>query len=331
MAGNLTSKKAGWLTRPASSSIWLLRALARAAVVIGCVMIAVFFLIRLVPGDPVKMILGEYATDEAITAMRSQLGLDLPLLQQFGRFLQQFLTSGDTGASIVYEVSTRELIASRAPVTLLLVAMAALLAIAVSLVLAVWAATHKDKWVDHIIRVLPAVSLGMPVFWVGLLLILVFSVKLRIFPVGGSGEGLGNMLYSLTLPAITVALSQIPSLVRSLRVQMLEVLESDFVVALKAAGIPSRIILFRHVLRNSAIPALMLFGVNLAYLMGGTLVIEQVFGLKGIGSLLFSAISNRDFPLIQGIALYCAIAVVIVGLLTEILAGLLDPRTKGES
>lgn len=111
---------------------------------------------------------------------------------------------------------------------------------------------------------------------------------------------------------------------------MLEVLESDFVVTLKAAGIPGRVILVKHVLRNSALPALMLLGVNIAYLMGGTLVIEQVFGLKGIGSLLFSAISNRDFPVIQGIALYCALSVVIIGFVIEVASGYLDPRTKGE-
>lgn len=137
-------------------------------------------------------------------------------------------------------------------------------------------------------------------------------------------------MHSLALPAITVAFSQIPTLVRSLRAQMLEVLESDFVVTLKAAGIPSRVILFKHVLRNSALPTLMLMGVNISYLIGGTLVVEQVFGIKGIGSLLFTSISKRDFPVIQGIALYCALAVVIISLLIEIISWWLDPRTKGK-
>jgi peptide/nickel transport system permease protein len=171
----------------------------------------------------------------------------------------------------------------------------------------------------------------MPVFWLGLLLILVFGVRLRAFPVGGVGIGPWGLLHGLVLPAVTIALSQVPALVRSLRVQILEVLESEFVVALEAAGIPRRVVLFRHVLRNAAVPALMLFGVNVAYLMGGTLVVEQVFGLRGIGSLLFSAIANRDFPLIQGVALYCAVAVVLVGLVTELVAGILDPRTRNSS
>lgn len=309
---------------------WLGTALVRALIVILCVMTAVFFLIRIVPGDPAKMILGEYSTPEALQAMHHTLGLDLPIWEQFVRFIQTLFTQGDTGNSIVSGTSTRELIAQRAPVTLLLIVMASVLAIAAALLLAVIAATQKDKLLDHLIRIIPAVTLGMPVFWVGLLFILLFSVRLGWFPVGGSGEGGLSTLHSLVLPAVTVAFSQIPTLVRSLRAQMLEVLESEFVVTLRAAGIPSRVILFKHVLRNSALPTLMLLGVNISYLIGGTLVVEQVFGIKGIGSLLFTSISSRDFPVIQGIALYCALAVVMISLLTEIISGWLDPRTKAQ-
>ncbi|RUT43287.1 ABC transporter permease [Paenibacillus anaericanus] len=276
------------------------------------------------------MILGEYSTPEAIESMHHTLGLDLPLWEQFVRFVQNLLINGDTGSSIISGTSSRELIAERAPVTLLLIAMASLLAILISLVLATLAATHKDRLLDHMIRIFPTITLGMPVFWVGLLLILIFSVRLGWFPVGGVGEGVTGTLHSLILPAITVAFSQIPTLIRSLRAQMLEVLESDFVVTLKAAGIPNRVILMKHVLRNSALPTLMLLGVNISYLIGGTLVVEQVFGIKGIGSLLFSSISKRDFPVIQGIALYCAISVVIISLLIEIASWRLDPRTKGK-
>lgn len=312
-----------------SSYRWLFITAARSLIVIACVMVAVFFLIRIVPGDPAKMILGEYSTPEALESMHHALGLDLSLGEQFLRFLSNLFTQGDTGNSIVSGTSTRILIADRAPVTLLLIAMSSVLAIVIALLLATIAATNKNKWPDHLIRIFPTITMGMPVFWVGLLLIVLFGVQLKWFPVGGIGEGWRGMLYSLVLPSITVAFSQMPTLVRSLRAQMLEVLESDFIVTLKAAKIPSRVILFKHVLRNAALPTLMLFGVNLSYLIGGTLVVEQVFGIKGIGSLLFSSISNRDFPVIQGIALYCAIAVVIISLLVEILSWWLDPRTKG--
>ncbi|MBR2989834.1 MAG: ABC transporter permease, partial [Solobacterium sp.] len=130
----------------------------------------------------------------------------------------------------------------------------------------------------------------------------------------------------LTLPAITVAFGQIPPLVRSLRERILEVLESDFVVTLKAAGVSKRVILFRHVLRNAFVPSLMLFSVNLSYLIGGTLVVEQVFAVRGVGKLLFEAISNRDFPLVQAIALYCAVFVVVISLVSELIAHKADPR-----
>ncbi|WP_339224949.1 ABC transporter permease [Paenibacillus sp. FSL H8-0332] len=310
---------------------WLALALVRALIVILCVMTAVFFLIRIVPGDPAKMILGEYSTPEALKNMHHTLGLDLSLWDQFTRFVKLLFTQGDTGNSIIAGTSSRELIAERAPVTLLLIIIASGLAIITALLLATVAATHKDKLLDHLIRIIPAVTLGMPVFWVGILFILFFSVRLGWFPVGGIGEGWSGTLHSLVLPAVTIAFSQIPTLVRSLRAQMLEVLESEFVVTLRAAGIPSRVILFKHVLRNSALPTLMLLGVNVSYLIGGTLVVEQVFGIKGIGSLLFTSISNRDFPVIQGIALYCALAVVIISLLIEMISGWLDPRTKGKS
>jgi peptide/nickel transport system permease protein len=308
--------------------IW--QALLKAAAVIICVVVVVFFIIRLVPGDPVKMILGEHSTPEAALKLRHQLGLDLTVWQQFLRFLHNLFVNGDTGNSIVYGISTRALIAQRVPVSLMLILMAIIIAIIVSMVLAVTAATHRDGVQDHLIRILPTITLGMPIFWVGLLLILLFGVWLRVFPVGGVSGGVGGTLYSLTLPAITVALSQIPSLVRSLRAQILDVLESDFVVTLRAAGIPKNVILFKHVLRNSSIPTLMLLGVNVSYLIGGTLVVEQVFDIRGVGSLLFSSISSRDFPVIQGIALYCAVAVVIISFVIEIISYCLDPRLKGE-
>jgi peptide/nickel transport system permease protein len=316
--------------RSRGSYNWLVIALVKALTVILCVMTAVFFIIRIVPGDPAKMILGEYSTPEALESMHHTLGLDLSLWEQFIRFVQTLFTHGDTGNSIIIGTSSRELIMQRAPVTLLLIVMACALAIFMSLLLATLAATHKDKLLDHLIRIFPTITLGMPIFWVGILLILLFSVRLGWFPVGGVSEGWLGTLHSLALPAITVAFSQIPTLVRSLRAQMLEVLESDFVVTLKAAGIPNRVILFKHVLRNSALPTLMLLGVNISYLIGGTLVVEQVFGIKGIGSLLFTSISKRDFPVIQGIALYCALSVVIISLLIEIISWWLDPRTKGK-
>ena len=304
---------------------WMTRAIFRAALVIALVTTAVFLLIRLVPGDPIVMVLGEHASDEAVENMRHQLNLDVSLQEQFIIFIKNIFLHADTGISIKYGISCRSLILQYAPVTLMLTAMSMTIAVVVSLMLAFTAATHKNGIADHIIRVIPVITHGMPIFWVGLILILVFAVNLKWFPVGGIQNGIGGMVYSLVLPAVTVAFGQIPPLVRSLREELIETLDADFVLTLKAARMP-RIIMWKHVLRNASVPTLMLLSVNLSYLIGGTLVVEQVFAIKGIGKLLFEAISNRDFPLVEGITMYCAIFVVLISLIVDLLAIKLDPR-----
>ena len=300
---------------------------ARAVLVALCVMLAVFFLVRIIPGDPAVMILGEHADPGALEEVRRTMGLDLPFGAQFVRFLTNVFTRGDTGDSIKYGISCRTLIFRKAPVTLLLILLSMAVTSVLSVLLAFAAAIRRDSIFDRVIRVVPAVTQGMPEFWTGLLFILVFAVHLRIFPVGGTGTGAAGLLTSLILPALTVLFGQIPPLVRSLRQEILEVLDSDFVTALKAAGLPFSGICLRHVLRNALVPALMLFGVNVSYLIGGTLVIEQVFDIDGVGGLLFEAISNRDYPLIQAVALYCAVLVVLVSLLTDLLVRRIDPAT----
>lgn len=304
------------------------RLLARVLPVMLGVVVAVFFLLRLVPGDPARMILGERATPESIAALREQLGLDLPLWQQFWNFLVQLVTQFDTGDSLVTGTSSRLLIAERAPVSLGIVAFAVLLAIVIAVPLALTAARNRDGWADHLVRILPTIGMGMPLFWIGLLLIIVFAVQLRWFPVGGVGSGPGEPLRSLFLPALAVALGLAPPLIRSLRAQLVEVFEADFVTTLRAARIPERRVLGRHVLRNAALPTLTLLSVNTAYLIGGTLVVEKVFGINGLGTLLFQSIGNRDFPVVQGVALYCAVVVVLVTTLTGALSTLLDPRLR---
>jgi peptide/nickel transport system permease protein len=296
-------------------------------VVIG-VVVVVFLLLRMVPGDPALMILGERASPAAIEAMHVRLGLDDPWWQQFIAFVTELFTHGDTGNSLVYGIPSRTLIFERAPVTLLLVSMAMGIAVIMAVPLATTAALHRNGLLDHCIRILSIVSLGMPTFWFGIMLIALFAVKLRWFPAGGVDLSRGGLavLRSLFLPAFTVALAQTPSLIRSLRTEILEVLTSNFVVTLKAAELPHPVILYKHVLRNAALPTLVLLGVNAAYLIGGTLVIEQVFDIDGIGSLIFTAISNRDFPVVQGIAFYSAIMVVVIGFIIEVLVRILDPR-----
>ncbi len=305
---------------------WLRRtALTVVPVVVG-VVLAVFFLLRLVPGDPARMILGDQATDESVAQLRRTLGLDQPLGRQFLDFVTTIVTRGDTGDSLVYGVSTRELILARVPTSLVLIVLAVLFTTVIAVSLAVAAARHRDGPVDHLVRVLPTITLGMPSFWTGLLLILLFAVTLGWFPVGGVGEGAGGILHSLVLPALTLSLGLAPPLIRSLRERLLETYSADFVTTLRAAGVPERRVVLGHVLRNAAAPTATLLGVNVAYLIGGTLVVERVFAINGLGTLLFNAIGNRDFPVVQGVALYCALGVVVISVLVDLLVHRLDPR-----
>ncbi|MDQ7992248.1 MAG: ABC transporter permease [Propionicimonas sp.] len=307
---------------------WLVRTLASVVPVVVGVVLGVFFLLRIVPGDPAQMILGDQATTASIEELRSRLGLDLPLSQQFAAFLAGIVSNGDLGRSLVTDQPVSALIGERVGITLALVALALVFTVLLAVPLALAAAVNRDGPVDHVVRALPAVGMAMPAFWIGLLLVLVFGLGLRWFPVGGIGSGPGEPLRSLVLPALTVALGMSPPLVRSLREQLVEVLDADFVATARAAGLPARRVLGVHVLRNAAVPTLALLGVNVAYLIGGTLVVEKVFAINGMGALLFSAVSTRDFPVVQGIALFCALAVVVVSLATDLLVGVLDPRLR---
>lgn len=288
------------------------------------VVVATFFLLRLVPGDPAQAILGDQATNASVEALRVKLGLTKPLWQQFVDFVVQLVTHGDTGSSLVSGTSTRTLIFQHAGVSIGIVALAIVFSIVIAVPLALLAATHKDGVLDHLVRIVPAVGLAMPVFWLGLILIIVFAVNLHWLPVGGTDQGFA----SLILPALSVSIAIVPPIVRSLRAQLLEVLEADFVATFRSAGLPRWRILVFHVLRNAALPTITLFGINVAYLIGGTLVVERVFAINGIGAVMFQAIGNRDFPVVQGIALFCAILVVLVSILTDLAVDRLDPRTR---
>lgn len=306
---------------------WVGRSLLSVVPVVVGVVLCVFFLLRIVPGDPAAMILGERATTASIEALRHRLGLDLPLAQQLSDWLVGVFTRGDVGTSLVTSQPVLGLVGSRAGLTALLVLLSVVFTVLIVVPLALLAATHKDGVLDHLVRIVPTVGMAMPAFWVGLILILLFGVQLRWLPVGGVGTGPGEPLRSLVLPALTVALGMAPPLVRALREQLVEVLDADFVVTLRAARLPSWRVQ-AHVLRNAAVPTVSMLGLSIAYLIGGTLVVEKVFALNGLGALLFSSISSRDFPVVQGIALVLALAVVGVSLLTDGLVALLDPRVR---
>ena len=298
-------------------------------VVLG-VTILCFFLIHLVPGDPARTILGNQATDQRVALLRHDWGLDRPLPVQYGKFMDR-VAHGDLGTSLFYNVPAGNLVLQRLPVTLWLIAFGTLLSIAIAVPSALHAATHRDKPSDHVVRAVPLVGLGFPQFWVGIVLLLVFGLHLgRLFPVGGYGSGFFGHVHSMFLPALTVALTISPILIRSLRASLLEVFESDYITTARSKGIPERRVLAKHALRNAVISTVTVLGVNIGYLVGGTLVIEAVYALPGLGQLMINAINQRDFPVVQAVTLAFAVMVVLVYLLTDVAHALLDPRVRFE-
>lgn len=292
------------------------------------VTILVFFLIHLVPGDPARTILGNQATPHRIALVRHEFGLDRPLLVQYRKFMGR-LVHGDLGSSLFYSVPAGRLVLQRLPVTLWLIAFGTLLSVLIAVPLAVIAATKRNRWPDQVVRAVPLVGLGFPPFWLGIMLLLVFGLHLgRGFPVGGYGSGFLGHVHSMFLPGLTVALGIAPILIRSLRASLLEVLDSDYVITARSKGIPERRLVRRHALRNAVISTVSVLGVNIAFLVGATLVIEQVYALPGIGQLMINSIFQRDFPVVQAVTLVFAVMVVLVYLATDVVHALLDPRVR---
>jgi peptide/nickel transport system permease protein len=293
------------------------------------VTILVFFMVHLIPGDPARTMLGARATDQSVAQLRHEWGLDRPLMEQYWLFMKR-LAQGDLGDSLFYDTPVLSLIFERVWPTVWLIAYATVLALLISVPLATLAATRKDGSVDQLVRAIPLFGLGMPPFWIGIVLILLLGLRVPLFPVGGYGEDFLGHLYSMFLPGLTVALFLTPILIRSLRASLLTVLESDYITTARSKGIPERQVLLRHAVRNAIISTVTVLGVNIAFLVGGTLVVEKVFALPGIGALMVDSIFNRDFPVVQGVTLVFAVLVVLVYLITDVVHSLLDPRVRYE-
>jgi peptide/nickel transport system permease protein len=307
---------------------YVLRRLAQLVPVVLGVTFVTFLLVHLLPGDPALSVLGVHATPELVAQLHHKWGLDRPLPEQYWLFLKR-VAHGNLGDSLLYRVSVRSLVVDRAPVTLLLLAYSTVLAVIIAIPLALVAARKKDKTADQIVRAIPIVGLGMPAFWVGLMLITLLAADVvKWFPVGGYGNGFTGHLDSMFLPALTVAIGTAPLLIRSLRASLLSVLESDYITTARAKGLPERRVLIRHALRNSIMPMITVLGINLGFLIGATVVIEKVFALPGVGALIFDGILNRDFEVVQGVTLLLAGLVVLVNIVIDVSYSLLDPRVR---
>jgi peptide/nickel transport system permease protein len=291
------------------------------------VTVLIFLLIKLLPGDPAAAILGERASDAAIQTLRTQWGLDRPLWEQYAVYMRNLVT-GNLGLSLRYQTPVADLLPRRVTVTLFLVLYSMALSILVAVPLALVAAVHRDRWPDQLIRGLNALPLASPAFWIGILLLIVFALKLGWFPAAGYGEGALEHLRHLFLPALTLSYAFASVLTRNLRSSLIDVQETTYVDFARAKGLDQRVVLFRHVLRAALLPIVTLIGVRLSYAIGGAVVIETVFALPGLGSWMVESIMARDYMVVQTLTLTFAFGAMLINLTTDLIYPLLDPRVR---
>jgi len=311
---------------------YLVRRLAALVATLAFVSVLVFVAIRVLPGDPVLVMAGPEANPEVVARLREAMGLDRPLPVQYVEWLAGALR-GELGVSLQYDVPVGALIVSRLPVTVPLTAMAATLALLVALPLGVYAATRARGPGDYLTIVIAQLGLAVPSFWAGLLLILLFSVHLGWFRSGGFdgwSQGVGAAVRALLLPAVALGLFQAAVLMRATRSSLLEVLGEEYVRTARAKGVPEGRVIAKHALRNALIPVVTVAGLQLGQLLAGSIILESVFALPGLGRLALGAITARDLPVVQGVTLFVASCIVIINFAVDLSYAWLDPRIRYE-
>lgn len=304
----------------------LYRPLQLIPVLIGISLVS-FVLVHAIPGDPARLLLGAKATPEAIAAIHAKYGLDEPVAVQYFYFVKNLL-QGEFGYSIIYKMPALAVVVERVAPTLSLLLGAVLIAVVLALALGSLAAARQGRLADQAIRLFSTVGLGLPAFWLGIVLIMLFSVRLGWFPVSGYGENVLDRLHHLFVPSFTLALAMAPILTRNLRASLIAESNADYVNAARAKGVPPGAIFRRHILRNSLIPTVNLLGVNVGWLIGGTVVVETVFSVPGLGSLMVGSIFARDYLVVQAVTLVLALGVVLTNFLVDIATVALDPRIE---
>jgi len=296
------------------------------------VSIVIFVVMRVIPGDPAQIILGLAATPEAVAGLRQQLGLDRPLTVQYLSWIGEFLR-GNMGQSINYGVPIAELVIQRLAVTVPLTLIAVLISVAISIPMGIYASTHQNRPGDYGVMVFSQIGLAVPAFWAGLLLVLLFAVHLHWFASGGFpgwSRSFWGSIKSLLLPAVALGFIRAAILTRLTRSSLLEVLREDYVRTARSKGLRERAVIYKHAFRNAMIPVLTILGLQIGQLMAGTIIIEQVFFLPGLGRLVYLAINQRDLPVVQAVVLFIACVIVIVNFLVDLMYAFLDPRIRLE-
>ena len=301
---------------------YILRRLIQSALILLGVSFITFVLLYILPADPVRQIAGRSATAETVASIRSQLGLDKPFIVQYGTYLWNLL-NGDLGRSYLQKTEVGALLVSRLPATLLLMVAAIFCELAIGLTLGMIAALYRGRTLDNVLMLGSFVSVSAPQFVVALLLLYVFAVKLGWFPIGGYGT-----FAHLVLPALTLGILGSGWYSRIMRSSMLDVLRADFIRTARAKGLKRTRVILAHALPNAILPVIAMVGIDIGMFMSGIVVVESVFGWPGIGQLAWQAIQRVDIPIIMGVTLVSAFAIVLGNLLADLIAPLIDPRIR---
>ncbi|WP_342641320.1 ABC transporter permease [Rhodoligotrophos ferricapiens] len=295
-------------------------------VMIGITIVA-FILLRILPGDPASLMIGARGSEADVEALRQQLGLNAPLWQQYLTFLGDVL-NGSFGQSVVQRRPVSLVVAERLWPTIALVAYATVLAIIITLPLATISAIKRNSLIDFSIQAVFVAVMSMPAFWLGVLLILLLGIKLPLFPVAGYGTGFLDRLWHLFLPALVIALGTSALTIRSLRSSLIAVRSAEFVDTARSKGLNEGEVLRRHIMRNSLISTVSVLSVHTSWVIGGTVVIEAVFALPGLGNLLVTSVFARDYPVVQGLTIVFALLVMAISILTDLAYAAIDPRIR---
>lgn len=309
---------------------YIIRRILLLIITLALVSLITFFVFQVMPGDPIRIMLGTEADEAQIDMLEKELGLDQPLHTQYTNWVKGVFT-GDLGQSIRFSKPVWGLITDRLPVTLSLAAITLTIVILVAIPLGIFVARRQNKFSDLALSSVTQLGMAVPSFWLGMLLILYIGMNSSFFSVSGFvpwSTSISGALGSLLLPALTIAIPQIAIKFRYVRNAILEQSRLDYVRTVRSKGITEKVVMYKHVLRNSMIPILTIFGLITAEVVAGTIIVEQVFGLPGIGRLLITSISYRDFPLVQGIVMYITIVVLFVNFIVDIFYSILDPRIR---
>ncbi len=312
--------------------IMIMKRIIQSIIVIFMVTLIVFLLMQLVPGDPIINYLGANATEEQITHYTNIFGYDKPVLIQYAKWIQG-LFHGEMGRSVVLQKEISEVIFQRLGVTMSIVFPAFILAVVLAIVLGIVAALNRGKAIDSFISFFANIGMSMPMFWFGMILILIFGLKLGVLPTSGytaPKNGIGAWLIHLILPMIVLAMGPLAQFTRQTRSSMLEVIRQDYVTTAKAKGLKQKTIIFKHQLRNALIPIITIMGVQLGGMIGGTVLVESIFVVPGLGNLMITSIQGKDFMVVENGVLIIAVAVAVCNLFVDILYGIIDPRIRND-